>query len=333
MRQQKIESNVRIKEVTNGVFRRMGAITIIAAIMLIVTLPVSADECKDNRAEQVYDASNGLKPNETGTLPLWNKKCGGTEGFGSFATVDGDVLKVRDIFDPFHGDRRASYCITGLFIDTCNPRQDSVYEIAFFTNSESGATSWPTVDLNFICGLRDGLNDTRIAIARNEIGFFDYDITLKVWDWLVVDDVPQVVLHDTRNDTVVRVEKDDTEVRLYIDNESSASLTVDLDKLSNAANDNRADLLVTSTPGLASFDLYMMRYRLGTTNLEGGSSSCEDADFDDDGDVDTEDLLTLFANWGPCSPSPATCPWDLNSDGTVNTEDLLDLFASWGPCP
>ena len=34
--------------------------------------------------------------------------------------------------------------------------------------------------------------------------------------------------------------------------------------------------------------------------------------------------------WGPGTPP---CPSDLNDDGMVNTADLLELFANWGPCP
>lgn len=51
------------------------------------------------------------------------------------------------------------------------------------------------------------------------------------------------------------------------------------------------------------------------------------ADFDEDGDVDRNDLDALIANWGPCVH--ADCPWDLNSDGGVNTPDLAHVLASW----
>ena len=56
------------------------------------------------------------------------------------------------------------------------------------------------------------------------------------------------------------------------------------------------------------------------------STSCP-ADLDSNGQVNTADLLELFAQWGTAGPA------DLNGDGTVNTEDLLILFANWGPCP
>lgn len=55
-------------------------------------------------------------------------------------------------------------------------------------------------------------------------------------------------------------------------------------------------------------------------------------DLNGDGVVDTNDLLLLFASWGPCANCklPGDCPADLNDDCTVNTIDLLLLFANWG---
>jgi hypothetical protein len=51
------------------------------------------------------------------------------------------------------------------------------------------------------------------------------------------------------------------------------------------------------------------------------------ADFDDDGDVDTNDLLLLLAAWGTSGPDG-----DVDQDGDVDTEDLLALLAAWGDC-
>jgi uncharacterized membrane protein len=49
-------------------------------------------------------------------------------------------------------------------------------------------------------------------------------------------------------------------------------------------------------------------------------------DIDEDGDVDTADLLALLAAWGPCEG----CPEDIDGNGVVNTADLLILLANWG---
>jgi len=51
------------------------------------------------------------------------------------------------------------------------------------------------------------------------------------------------------------------------------------------------------------------------------------ADFDDDGDVDTNDLLLLLGAWGTSGPDG-----DVDEDGDVDTEDLLALLAAWGDC-
>jgi hypothetical protein len=49
-------------------------------------------------------------------------------------------------------------------------------------------------------------------------------------------------------------------------------------------------------------------------------------DLDDDGDVDTADLLHLIAYWG-------TGSGDIDGDGDTDTADLLALLAAWGDCP
>jgi hypothetical protein len=50
------------------------------------------------------------------------------------------------------------------------------------------------------------------------------------------------------------------------------------------------------------------------------------ADFDDDGDVDTADLLHLLGCW-------ATGCGDVDGDGDTDTADLLALLGAWGECP
>lgn len=55
-------------------------------------------------------------------------------------------------------------------------------------------------------------------------------------------------------------------------------------------------------------------------------------DLDGDGIVNTNDLLILLSNWGPCGDCklPGNCPADLDEDCTVGTSDLLILLSNWG---
>jgi len=50
-------------------------------------------------------------------------------------------------------------------------------------------------------------------------------------------------------------------------------------------------------------------------------------DINEDGTVNTEDLLLLLANWGNSGDG------DIDNNGVVNTADLLLLLAAWGECP
>jgi hypothetical protein len=61
--------------------------------------------------------------------------------------------------------------------------------------------------------------------------------------------------------------------------------------------------------------------------LDGTVATTCVGDVDESGAVDTEDLVTLLASWGPC-----TCPSDIDGNGIVDTADLLTVLASWGPC-
>lgn len=58
------------------------------------------------------------------------------------------------------------------------------------------------------------------------------------------------------------------------------------------------------------------------------------ADFNNDQNVSTPDLLTVINSWGPC---PTTCPpgclADLDNNCNVGVADLLQVINTWGPCP
>lgn len=56
------------------------------------------------------------------------------------------------------------------------------------------------------------------------------------------------------------------------------------------------------------------------------------ADIDDNGSVNTDDLLLVIGAWGPCV-NPNNCPADIDGSGLVNTDDLLLIVGGWGACP
>lgn len=57
------------------------------------------------------------------------------------------------------------------------------------------------------------------------------------------------------------------------------------------------------------------------------------ADIDQDGDVDTDDLLAVLAQWGACPDLPVDCPADIDSSGGVDVDDLLAVIAGWNDLP
>jgi hypothetical protein len=59
-----------------------------------------------------------------------------------------------------------------------------------------------------------------------------------------------------------------------------------------------------------------------------GADPCPE-DIDGNGFVDTADLVSLLAAWGPCKG----CPEDIDESGVVDTADLVALLAAWGACP
>jgi len=73
-----------------------------------------------------------------------------------------------------------------------------------------------------------------------------------------------------------------------------------------------------------SDDLYAQN-----VNEDGSLGPVDDApvgDLNDDGVVDSADLLILLSSWGVC----AGCPADLDGSGVVDSADLLILLGNWG---
>tara|TARA_B100001059_G_scaffold167828_1_gene167589 strand:- start:982 stop:2421 length:1440 start_codon:yes stop_codon:yes gene_type:complete len=68
----------------------------------------------------------------------------------------------------------------------------------------------------------------------------------------------------------------------------------------------------------------------GAPTLAG--ESCP-ADFNQDGQVNIDELLATLSGWGACPEQPTPCPMDIDGSGTVNVDDLLTVLSSWGSCP
>lgn len=49
--------------------------------------------------------------------------------------------------------------------------------------------------------------------------------------------------------------------------------------------------------------------------------------------VDTDDVVAVILNWGPCPAIPAACPSDVVQNGDVDADDLVFVILRWGACP
>jgi len=59
-----------------------------------------------------------------------------------------------------------------------------------------------------------------------------------------------------------------------------------------------------------------------------------DADINNDGAVNVDDLLAVISSWGACPKPPASCPANIVTTGTsanrVDVDDLLAVISHWG---
>ena len=53
-----------------------------------------------------------------------------------------------------------------------------------------------------------------------------------------------------------------------------------------------------------------------------------ESDFDENGLVDVNDVLSLISAFGPCQ----SCDEDLDDNGDVDVNDILTLIGNYGPC-
>ncbi len=60
------------------------------------------------------------------------------------------------------------------------------------------------------------------------------------------------------------------------------------------------------------------------------ATASQNADLNNDGVVNSTDLVLLASNIGTCH---GECPTDLNNDGVTDASDALDLMKLWGPVP
>ena len=71
---------------------------------------------------------------------------------------------------------------------------------------------------------------------------------------------------------------------------------------------------------------------LASSSYALGNNECCPEDFNEDGAVNINEVLTVLTDWGPCSGPSDPCPSDVNQNGTVNVDDLLAVLGRWGLC-
>ena len=59
------------------------------------------------------------------------------------------------------------------------------------------------------------------------------------------------------------------------------------------------------------------------------NNECCPEDFNEDGAVNINEVLTILTDWGPCAGPADPCPSDVNQNGTVNVDDLLYVISNW----
>lgn len=214
-------SEILMKEQSAGRFRKPAIGLIVAIVaLLIVAGQAFAQDCDTDQDPIVYDSSHGDEPDVA--TPAWQTMCDGTDGV-DFATITDGILTINDN----DINNRGHYCRASIFLPNCDPRQDAVYEFSTKVLAVPlPPDSW-VPKIAFICGMRDGTDDFRVGVTLDQgVGFFK--TTNGVANWLVINGFQQRVVVDWTDAHLFRVEKDDTEVRLFMDNNDLPSVTVAL---------------------------------------------------------------------------------------------------------
>ena len=322
---------MKMKE--NKLFGVNGLAVVIGAmgLSLCVSPFSNAQVCTTPQTAVEYDSSTETKPDATSD---WSLTCIGANGNGNLVDASSGVLVVDDDSPT----TKAKYCAKDLFDDSCNPRQDAVYEfsckaISVTTNLDSWSEEARWV---YGCGFSTGDDNTkdfdiRVAVTLNDgVGFWEFDGEGKA-HWLDVGGVLQYVDIAQTGDInspwsqphTFRIVKDGLLVKMYVDNNSTPSLSFRLTYLKDNYLEDEIKLISTSNPGRSKFELMHFRYRIAATNFNTLSPSNCLGDSDGDGDVD--DLCLLLSAWGTCS----ACAEDLDGDGSVDVDDLARLLRTW----
>lgn len=305
--------------------RAMGLVVGLGALML-ASAQAPAQTCDTDLDAVVYSPCSGDKPNVA--TPPWEMDCPGDQDGVDQADIVGGILVVDDTSTVF----KTKYCREGIFDEACLGGQDAVYEFVCKAISVTeNADNWTPL-LVYSCGMGDGFNDFRVAVTTVGVGFWEIDVNGQS-DWLKIDTVQQyLAVNWSMGPHLFRVEKDDLEVRLFMNNSPRPGLTIPLATLPNNSTTNLVMLATTSLNGRSKFNLNSFRYRVGTTSFDDPDPPTCVGDIDGDKNIGASDLLTLLAAWGTCPQPPATCLADLDSDGCVGASDLLILLGNWGPC-
>lgn len=300
-------------------FSRRVSIGVAGMALCGLTTSVSAQNCDKIHETVLYDAAQGLLPDQA--TPAWISGCGSDQWIEG--EIESGILHIIDESnqqsDPPNG-LRIAYCHWDVF--DCSS-QDGVYEVV--GQAAPGADSTPphNIDLVWMCGFQDDDRFVIIAVTEDAVGFVRTGGPL---DWITDGGKTAKCSLDTTDRLhTYRVEKHGQDmVELFVDDESC--LQWNYDALAAPNGNVRMILATTSSPGVSEFSIQSFRYRIGSTSFDDEISVC-DADLDGDDAVGVADLLILLGSWGSCEG----CPADIDNDGMVAVGDLLILLGLWGP--